>query len=790
MGKSDSICRVLTRRRLGTRRLAWLIGSTSLALSIASPAAAESIEARCEEGAPSSTNTTGDYGALATAGLQRLAYGDADRGDAALQLLQGTAPANSGASAPTDFARYCLVAGEAMRVARSGSGRQAKLLLISAYRRAEQANDRDLAARAAFSLGLAAAEESGVSAGAGVRGVLDDASSEAAEIMRACAPTLEQTAAGQADFFVAAAALDCAAATALASRNYDVAAVASLRLARLDRAFAERDALVRQILLSDAEERLLASLSQALQIADPGRRAEIALRTVETLIQAKPDAPQIDPALNALAAATVGRPGLEAYRLGMMARRAKVRGDATERRALLSRALVLEMQAERPLQLATWYLDLADAEPERRGAHVEAAYRALESMRAFVPQLDPITQESIFQLRTRAVFENAADYQLRPDSGAVDQVERAQAIIERYRQAELQSVFGSECVAAREPLRPADLAAGEMLLYPVLLKDRVELIYARSGSDRFERLTSPERVGREEIARLAQLMALEASSGGDGWREPAHRLFDIIVKPVLAQAPDAATLIVVPDGPLRSIPFAALLDDQQRFLVERARVVVAPALGYADPGRPIARDPRSVLALSLAREVDLPAGKFPKLEGTTEEARAAAGSSGLLIEDFRKTDLERGLASRRIDVLHMSTHASFNGRADRAFIVANGEAIRLGELRGMIADNQARGDLLNLLVLGACETAVGDDQASMGLAGAAVQAGAQSALASLWQVNDLGTAALMRAFYDNLRQGKSKAEALQTAQLSLIRSGPEFANPNIWSAFVLLGGWR
>jgi CHAT domain-containing protein len=677
-----------------------------------------------------------------------------------------------------------------MRVARDGSGRQAKLLLISAYRWAQKGRDPELAAQAAFRLGLAAAEESGVAGGAGVRGALDDATSEAADVMRACAPALGDAAAAQADFFVAAAALDCAAATATSARQYAVAATANLRLARMNRVYAERDQIVRAILLADAEERLFASLSQALQIADPGQRAEIALRTIETLIELKPDDARIDAGLDALAVTTAGRPGLEAYRLGMASRRAHVRGDAAARRDLLARAMVLEMQADRPLQLATWYLELADADPARRGAHVEAAYRALESVRPFIPQFDPVTQESTFQLRMRAVFESAAEFQLGPDAGGQDSISRAQTIIERYRQAELQNVFGSECVAAREPLRPADLAPGEMLLYPVLLRDRVELLYATHGSTQFKRLTSPGRADRAMVTALAQQMARETSSGGSGWREPARRLFDIVVKPVLAEAADVKTIVVVPDGPLRSIPFAALLDEREVFLVERARVVVAPALGYADPGRPVDRDPRAVLALSLAREVSLPAGDFPKLQGTTEEARAAAGPGGMFIENFRKADLERALAGRRVDVLHMSTHASFNGRADRAFIVADGEAIRLGELRTMIADNQVRGDLLNLLVLGACETAVGDDQASMGLAGAAVQAGAQSALASLWQVNDLGTAALMRAFYDNLRKGQSKAEALQAAQLSLLRSGPEYANPNIWSAFVLLGGWR
>jgi CHAT domain-containing protein len=108
----------------------------------------------------------------------------------------------------------------------------------------------------------------------------------------------------------------------------------------------------------------------------------------------------------------------------------------------------------------------------------------------------------------------------------------------------------------------------------------------------------------------------------------------------------------------------------------------------------------------------------------------------------------------------------------------------------MIGRNRTRGDQLDLIVLSACETAVGDDQASMGLAGAAVQAGARSALASLWQANDAGTAALMTAFYGHYGQGGSKAGALRDAQLALIGRGGEFADPNVWAAFTLLGGWR
>jgi CHAT domain-containing protein len=85
---------------------------------------------------------------------------------------------------------------------------------------------------------------------------------------------------------------------------------------------------------------------------------------------------------------------------------------------------------------------------------------------------------------------------------------------------------------------------------------------------------------------------------------------------------------------------------------------------------------------------------------------------------------------------------------------------------------------------------VGDEQAAMGLAGAAVQAGAVSVLASLWQVEDVGTAALMSEFYTGLRSGKSKSDALRAAQLSMIERGGSSADPWVWAAFAMLGGWR
>ena len=97
---------------------------------------------------------------------------------------------------------------------------------------------------------------------------------------------------------------------------------------------------------------------------------------------------------------------------------------------------------------------------------------------------------------------------------------------------------------------------------------------------------------------------------------------------------------------------------------------------------------------------------------------------------------------------------------------------------------------IDLLILSACDTAIGDRHAALGLAGIAVRSGALSTIATLWQVNDESTAQLMQHFYAEL-PGKSKAEALRQAQLKLWQtSGKDWQVPAFWSAYVIIGDWQ
>ena len=103
-----------------------------------------------------------------------------------------------------------------------------------------------------------------------------------------------------------------------------------------------------------------------------------------------------------------------------------------------------------------------------------------------------------------------------------------------------------------------------------------------------------------------------------------------------------------------------------------------------------------------------------------------------------------------------------------------------------------RSQPIELLVLSACNTAQGDDEAILGLAGVAVRAGARSTIATLWGANDEATANLMGKFYQNLAADTqiSKARALRQAQLELlVEEDSLYRHPYYWAPFVLIGNW-
>ena len=268
----------------------------------------------------------------------------------------------------------------------------------------------------------------------------------------------------------------------------------------------------------------------------------------------------------------------------------------------------------------------------------------------------------------------------------------------------------------------------------------------------------------------------------------AQQLYDWLIRPL---EPDLAsfridTLVFIPDGPLRTVPMAALHDGGQ-FLIEKFAVATTPGLNLTDP-KPIDRDKVRLLSSGLTRSVQ----GFPSLPFVEEEIntiRTLYQGDQLLNAEFSTPRLEQELKDHAYGILHIATHGWFASDTTESYLLTYNGKLTINELDRLIGLFRYRKDPLELLTLSACQTGTGDDRAALGLAGVAIKAGARSALATLWFINDEASATLVSEFYRQLRNPKlSKAQALQLAQQRLL-ADRVYEHPAYWSPFLLLNNW-
>jgi CHAT domain-containing protein len=242
----------------------------------------------------------------------------------------------------------------------------------------------------------------------------------------------------------------------------------------------------------------------------------------------------------------------------------------------------------------------------------------------------------------------------------------------------------------------------------------------------------------------------------------------------------------VPDGALRTLPFAALHDGQQ-FLIEKYAVAITPSLTLTEP-RPLPPEKVQLLAAGLTGAV----ADFPALPRVAEELQGIQRlyeGAILLNEDFSAARLDSTIRRGQFGIVHIASHGHFAADAAQSFLLTAQGKLTIDQLAHIIGRLRFREQPLELLTLSACETAQGDDRAALGLAGIAIKAGARSALATLWLVADDAAALLMTEFYRALQSpGMSRARALQQAQHTLLQH-PQYAEPYFWAPFLLINNW-
>lgn len=342
----------------------------------------------------------------------------------------------------------------------------------------------------------------------------------------------------------------------------------------------------------------------------------------------------------------------------------------------------------------------------------------------------------------------------------------------------------------------------------------------------------PSRAAIDEMSRAVHATMQRSHRPGRGGeaRAAAARLSAAVLAPLGATL-DRPRVLIVPDGALHAVPFAALPgpgDDTP--LVARHELVVLPSAsvipalrsaastrGSADGLLAVFADP----VFSPADERLAGAGRLRRRQDTAAEAEAAGAASELarLVHARRETDrvaaiarprgevlvatdfeasrtrvLDSGLARYRI--LHFATHALVDSERPSltsivlARVKPDGQPTN-GDLRLQDIYDLRLG--AELVVLSACRTALGQQVRGEGVVGLTrgfMHAGVPAVVASLWDVGDAQTAELMSRFYERLlRDGLPPAAALRAAQRSML-ADPRWSAPAYWASFLLHGEWQ
>jgi filamentous hemagglutinin family protein len=328
----------------------------------------------------------------------------------------------------------------------------------------------------------------------------------------------------------------------------------------------------------------------------------------------------------------------------------------------------------------------------------------------------------------------------------------------------------------------------------------IRKVVPEANADTFQKTLTKFRRGVTDVTRSR------------GYLAPAQQLYQWMIAPLEShlEALEIDTLIFCMDAGLRLIPIAALHDGQQ-FLVEKYSIGSIPSVSLTN-SRYKAVKGAQVLGMGVSQFQKLPPLPAVPIELQVITQQLWPGQF-FLNEGFTLDNLK---AQRQpFGIIHLATHADFQpGKADNAYIQLWDSQLKINQLRQM---GWSQPPQVELLVLSACRTALGDVNAELGFAGLAVQSGVKSALASLWYVSDEGTLALMSGFYQHLRQEDVtiKAEALRRAQLAMLhkqvrrengqlqgveqlgsiplppklarQDNRDFSHPYYWAAFTMIG---
>ncbi|MBD2567358.1 CHAT domain-containing protein [Anabaena lutea] len=427
-------------------------------------------------------------------------------------------------------------------------------------------------------------------------------------------------------------------------------------------------------------------------------------------------------------------------------------------------------------------------------AAYQQAFNTLQNIRSDLIATNKNVQFS-FRETVEPVYRRLVDLLLQSSTPSQENLIQARNVIEALQVAKLQNYLQQACEDTKLEIdKVIDFQdQTSAVIYAIILDDRLEVILKRPNQKLSHYATPPQQKIKEVVSRLYENLQEEGSY--EELQQDGQKVYNWLIQPIEKELKESKikNLIFVLDGPLRKIPMASLYDGQQ-YLVEKYAASLALGLQVREPV-PLGRSTIKVLAASLTqppnnREVS----GFSRLANVEQEIKEIK-NTGLTVnwlaeQEFTTKNFNNKLNAANFEIVHLATHGLFGADRENTFVVTADGKLKIDDFDQLFLNQgQKRDHRIELLILSACQTATGNDQEVMGIAGTTVQAGASSAIASLWDLDDEASVPFIKELYQHLGQRNiSRAEALRLAQQSLLKN-PKYDHPRYWAPYVLVGSW-
>jgi CHAT domain-containing protein len=490
----------------------------------------------------------------------------------------------------------------------------------------------------------------------------------------------------------------------------------------------------------------------------------------------------------------------EAQALGELGNLYETTNQSVEAKNLTQQALVIAEGLPAP-DLAYrlhWQLGriISTSKPQNLTPAIAAYRQAINHLKSLRNDLNGSDADLQFSFRdsVEPVYRELVDLLLKDGEKNVgNNLTAARDLIESLQVAELENFLRQGCLDTYTvQLDKIDRSAA--IIYSIVLPDRVAVIASIPGQQlRYYSNKISQQNIEETITKIrTKIENPEFTPRQEqAFQQQSKQAYDLLIAPLAAdlQKSNTKTLVFVLDGVLRNLPMAVLYDGKQ-YLVEKYNLALTPGLQLVPPSNIGDTESRQAFlgGISESRQ------GFSSLPGVKTEIEAISKlipHQKLVNEQFNNRQVASNLVANNSQIVHLATHGQFSSRPEDTFILTWDNRLDLDRLQNLIQNRNIRSSKgIDLLVLSACQTASGDNRATLGLAGVAIKARAKSTIASLWSVSDEGTQLLMTNLYQNLATPNlGKAESLKLAQKSLI-ANPKYRSPFYWGAFVLVGNWR